>query len=227
MWKPIGTTVITEQRIEWPQNRSSGKKADVRERKIWKSGQQGSHSEYCPTNSTALVHSSWRLRGKQSSLRTTRNEERTHRPVQLFLLHTESLSNSACLCGTWNITILHPSVGLISSLADSTERKDKCWLSQREWHLPTPAVQGKPGLSLPVALSSIPSFEDRLQNKAYSFQFHKHPLLSEIRNVLFWPLWSHSNRENNSLSILPCCISGSWKPFTSRKLLQQLPWWLW
>lgn len=153
--------------------------------------------------------------------------KRTHRPVQLFLLHTESLSNSACLCGTWIITILHPSVGLISSLADSTERKDKCWLSQREWHLPTPAVQGKPGLSLPVALSSIPSFEDRLQNKAYSFQFHKHPLLSEIRNVLFWPLWSHSNRENNSLSILPCCISGSWKPFTSRKLLQQLPWWLW
>lgn len=49
-WKPIETTVIAEQRTGWPHNRNLGKKADVREgkRKIWKSGQQGSHSEYCP-----------------------------------------------------------------------------------------------------------------------------------------------------------------------------------
>lgn len=230
MWKPIETTVITEQGIDLPHNRNSGEKADVKEGKIWKWGQQGSHSEYCPTNTTALVHSSWRPRGKRSSLRTPWNEERTHKPGQFFLLPTESLSSPSCSRGRWNITVLHPSLGLISSLADSVERKAKCWLSQREWHLwflQEPAAQGKPGLSLPLELSSIPWSEGRLQNKSYSFQLHYHPLLSEIRNMLFWPLWSHSNRENNSLSILPCRISGSWKPFTSKKFFQQLPWWLW
>lgn len=38
MWKPIETTVITEQGIDLPHNRNSGEKADVKEgkRKIWK-----------------------------------------------------------------------------------------------------------------------------------------------------------------------------------------------
>ena len=69
------------------------------------------------------------LEQKSSSLGIQRNEERTRKAAQFFLLHTESLSNSACSCGKWNITIFHPSLRLISALVDSIKRKAKRWLS--------------------------------------------------------------------------------------------------
>lgn len=57
---------------------------------------------------------------------------RTQEPAQFFLPHTESLSSSGCSCGKWNITILHPSLGLIGSLVDGIKSKAKCWLKDSD-----------------------------------------------------------------------------------------------
>lgn len=99
---------------------------------MWEKGRGRSGSQdsrEVTLNNAQLTPLSWHAaaEGREENGTVWEHHEmkRTHKPVQFFLLHTESLSNSACSCGRWNITISHPSLGLISSLADSIERKAK------------------------------------------------------------------------------------------------------
>lgn len=142
-------------------------------------------------------------------------------------------SNSACSCSKWNITILHPSLGLMSSFVDSIKRKASCWLCHREQHPSILAgacrwkhdLQGKPGVFLLMYLSSDPRTDSRTSYTPFIvIKDEKYAIFSSL--IACDLIQTSLNLiEKNSLSISPCCILGSWKPSTSRKLLQQLPWW--